>query len=82
MVDSHTAVPFFNISHRIIHKEPMVIREILPYCGGQVLEHAVSMYRMWHCFDCGLEFTMKTRETPRLCPRCTKEYEYPATVGE
>lgn len=47
-----------------------MIREMLPNCGGQSSERAVSMYRMWTCFDCGLEFSMKTRERPALCPRC------------
>lgn len=47
-----------------------MIRECLPDCGGQQSERSVSMYRMWHCFDCGLEFTMKTRQWPQLCPRC------------
>ena len=47
-----------------------MIRETLPDCGGQSSERAVSMYRMWHCFDCGLQFSMKTLEWPSLCPRC------------
>jgi predicted Zn-ribbon and HTH transcriptional regulator len=47
-----------------------MIREIIPDCGGQVHEVAMSMYRMWHCFTCGLEFSMKTRERPKRCPRC------------
>lgn len=51
-----------------------MIREILPNCGGQVREVVLTMYRMWHCFDCGLEFSMKTREKPKLCPRCEKKF--------
>lgn len=33
-------------------------------------ERAISTYRLWRCFDCGLEFSMKTLECPKLCPRC------------
>ena len=55
----------------------LVIRETLPDCGGQSSERAVTMYRMWACFDCGLEFTMKTRERPEVCPRCLRLYDAP-----
>ena len=36
-------------------------------------ERAQSMYRLWHCFDCGLEFSMLTMELPLCCPRCQRE---------
>jgi rubrerythrin len=52
-----------------------MIREILPDVGGQTSERAISMYRMWHCFDCGLDFTMKTRERPVLCPICVVRFD-------
>lgn len=51
-----------------------MIREIIPDCGGQSSERAVTMYRMWHCFDCGLEFTLKSRTRPALCPGCKQLY--------
>lgn len=56
-----------------------MIREILPDCGGQVHEVARSMYKMWHCYDCGLEFSMKTMERPVLCPRCMITFNYETT---
>ncbi len=37
-------------------------------------ERAQPMYRLWHCFDCGLQFSMLTLELPRLCPRCTTSF--------
>lgn len=52
-----------------------MIREILPYCGGQSSERAVGMYRTWHCFDCGLEFSLKSRQPPALCPNCKVVYD-------
>jgi hypothetical protein len=52
-----------------------MIREIIPDCGGQTSERSVTMYRMWHCFDCGLQFSMKTRQQPRLCPICRILYD-------
>jgi hypothetical protein len=52
-----------------------MIREILPNCGGQALEQALTTYRMWHCYDCGLEFSMKTLETAVACPRCLLKFE-------
>jgi rubrerythrin len=52
-----------------------MIREILPNCGSQTLEVVLTTYRMWHCWDCGLEFSMKTRERPKICPRCLVVYE-------
>lgn len=59
-----------------------MIREILPDCGGQESERSVSMYKMWHCFDCGLEFSMKTREKPKCCPRCKVIFEDEQTANE
>jgi predicted Zn-ribbon and HTH transcriptional regulator len=47
-----------------------MIREILPNCGGQELEQARSMFKMWHCMDCGLEFSCKMLSLPSICPRC------------
>jgi hypothetical protein len=38
-------------------------------------ERAQPMYRLWHCFDCGLEFSMMTLELPRICPRCVKPFD-------
>jgi rubrerythrin len=52
-----------------------MIREIIPDCGGQSSERAVTLYRMWQCWDCGLQFSMKTREPPTVCPRCCHSYE-------
>lgn len=52
-----------------------MIREILTQCGGQVLEQARTMFRMWHCWECGLEFSMKCMERPTLCPRCLVPYD-------
>jgi predicted Zn-ribbon and HTH transcriptional regulator len=54
-----------------------MIREILPECGGQAQEIIITTYRMWHCFDCGLRFSMLTRERPALCPRCKTGFEVP-----
>lgn len=52
-----------------------MIREILPNTGGNLSggERCLTMYRMWHCYECGLEFSMKTREEPRNCPRCQRD---------
>lgn len=49
-----------------------MIREILPNTGGNLSggERCLTMYRMWHCYECGLQFSMKTREEPKCCPRC------------
>ena len=54
-----------------------MMREILPDTGGNLTggERSLSMYRMWHCFDCGLEFSMKTRQLPKLCPRCLLKFD-------
>lgn len=59
-----------------------MIREISPNVGsgGSDLnggERVLTMYRMWTCFDCGLEFSMKTREQPKLCPRCETPFLEP-----
>lgn len=37
-------------------------------------ERSVTLYRFWHCIDCGLQFSMLTRELPKLCPRCCKGF--------
>lgn len=52
-----------------------MIRETLPDCGGQASERAVATYRMWHCFDCGLRFSMCSRTPPMMCPGCGRTYE-------
>jgi rubrerythrin len=51
-----------------------MIREKIPIVGGQNGggERVLTMYRMWHCFDCGLQFSMLTREEPQICPRCCR----------
>lgn len=49
-----------------------MIREKIPIVPE---ERAISMYRMWHCFDCGLEFSMKTQQAPLLCPRCVVKFD-------
>lgn len=38
-------------------------------------EQAATFYRLWTCRDCGLDFSMKTMELPKVCPRCLKEAE-------
>lgn len=59
-----------------------MIREILPNCGGQAVERAVTQYRMWHCFDCGLEFSMKALTLPAVCPRCLLAYSSTPVASE
>lgn len=49
-----------------------MIREIV---ANVPEERVVTLYRFWHCFDCGLRFSMLTQERPKLCPRCLREAE-------
>jgi rubrerythrin len=37
-------------------------------------ERALTLYRLWHCVDCGLQFSMLSRELPTLCPRCVAPF--------
>ena len=46
-----------------------MIRELIPIVNE---ERALTMYRLWHCYNCGLDFSMKTRELPVL-PALPKE---------
>lgn len=43
-------------------------------------ERALPTYRFWHCFDCGLHFSMLTLELPTVCPRCKHEFAATAVV--
>jgi len=54
-----------------------MIREYIPIVGGPEGggERAMSMYRAWHCFDCGLDFSMKTLEQASCCPRCYVKFD-------
>lgn len=60
-----------------------MIRETVPRAGDAVLtggERVLTAFRMWCCYDCGLEFSMKTLERPICCPRCLKKYDEVPTV--
>lgn len=43
-------------------------------------ERALTLYRFWHCFDCGLQFSMLTLELPAACPRCRREFAATAVI--
>lgn len=45
-------------------------------------ERVVTLYRLWHCFDCGLQFSMLTQELPSVCPRCQRAYAAKVEVPE
>lgn len=38
-------------------------------------ERCVTAWKLWYCYRCGLQFSMRTHERPSLCPRCKTEYE-------